>query len=204
MACRVSEILMIIKTKIPSIFQEVIDDCKRLVEDFELRLVSIQNETEVILDNMTYDTLMSGDTLKRFKEDQSKAVNKFKEETEKGLRTVSEKALSKIRDLNKKSQEIVNAVVDFQKEVKEKISDIIEHCSDDETMKLSDAFRDLAEPLHVNFSKIKREVDRITKILPKKMEGIYSDLQSDLKKLEQQSDCKINAIVEKYKRLTEL
>lgn len=201
MACRVAEILMIIKTKIPTIFQEVIDNCKKEVEDFEIRLQSVQNETEDILDNMAYDATMPDDTLKRFKEDQTKALLKFREDTEKSLRSISDKALSKIRDLNKKSQEIVNGVVEFQKEIKDKISEVIEQ-HDDTNMKLSDAFKELADPLYSNFTKIRKEVEKITTTLPKKMDVIYKDIQTDIKKLQLQTDAKINNIVEKYKRLT--
>lgn len=203
MACRVAEILMIIKTKIPAIFQEVIDKCKKEVENFEQQMQTLQNDTEELLDTMIFDNPMSEDVLRRFKEDQNKSLLKFREETEKNLRAISEKALSKIRDLNKKSQEVVNSVVDFQQEIKERIAQIIDkHEKESESLKLSESFRDLCSPLHGNFTKIRKEVEKLTQTLPKKMDIIYNELQSEIKKLSIQTETKSKAILEKYKRLT--
>lgn len=201
MAGYVSQILGEIKAKIPTLFQDVIDQCKAVVEHFETHLKKMNSEAQLKLNSITEESVMPPETLKRFKEDQQKSLEKFKDEIEKKLRKISEKALTRIRDLNKTSQDVVTSVVEFQNVVKDRLTKLIdENKLDPKNLALS--IKAEVEPLHKQYAKVKRNVEKMNNTLPKKLASIYAELETDVKKLDEQSVKKIESIVEKYKRLT--
>lgn len=200
MSGKIGEILSDIRSQLPALFQNVIDNCKKVVEGFENHLKETESKAKLTLAAMTDKTLMPDDIYKRFREDQDRAFIKFKEEAQKKLRQISEKALVKIREQNKKSQEVVNEVVEFQQELKKRVSAHIDEFIS-EPQKMIAEFTSEVDAFYVKYSKLRKDVDKITKVLPKRMDTIYKELSDDVQKLEEQSNRSCDAMIEKYRRL---
>lgn len=202
MGATIDQMLSDVRVKIPKLFKIVLDNCKKLVESFETKVRITEQKLQNDIDALTSKPGLTEDLSKRFKLDQMKAINNFKEETQIKLRTISEKVLKRIQDLNRQCQEVVRTVIELQRGIKNDLSKYIEDhsCDPKNIMKFC---HEKVDPLYQNFIKVKKSVDKILRTLPKRMDIIYSDLEGEIKRLEEQTFKNCESLVDKYKRLTD-